>query len=479
MEKRANGAFLTEAPSSWTIVQQGIDGFAEWTLRGSWHAEGDYELERAQVYARIVREDDGRLVLAWTPAEMEEERSWTVRLRVPAGGLYRVETCLRVRKDDPAMEWPMRGDMIHHLGVGDLWIIAGQSNAAGYGRGPCEDGPEPGVHMLRLNGQWDMASHPLNDPTATRFAPNREWSNPGHSPFLLFGKRLRAELGYPIGLLPTALGGSHLHSWNPEEQGELYRNMLDIAAAAGGRVKGVLWYQGCSDANMPETDESDTYLERFGAWVRCLRKDFGDSELPVLTVQLNRLIGWETGDELDRCWGRVREAQKEAAERLPNVYVVPSLDCEVCDNIHNAPAGNRLIGERLAAAALGGVYGKRGFERHRAPRAKEAVIRRGISSHEASGAGEIVLRFSDVCGRLLAHTKEEVFRAEDEAGKLGVIEWRVTGEAEIVLSLSREPVGETFVHGAYETNPAYYVPFDDESRLPMLAFYRLQAREPG
>lgn len=471
MEKRANGSYLTEAPSSWTILQQEADGYAELTLRGIWHAEGDYELARAQVYARVVREDDGRLVLTWTPGVMEEGRRWTATLRVPAGGLYRVETCLRVRQDDSAMEWPMRGDMIHHLGIGDLWIIAGQSNAAGYGRGPCDDRPEPGVHMLRLNGQWDMASHPLNDPTDTLFAPNREWSNPGHSPFLLFGKRLKAELGYPIGLIPAALGGSHLRSWNPEEQGELYRNMLEIAAAAGGRLKGLLWYQGCSDANMPETDESATYLERFGAFVRHLREDFGDDSLPVLTVQLNRLIGWETGDELDRCWGRVREAQKEAALRLPGVYVVPSLDCGVCDNIHNGPDGNRLIGERLAAAALGGVYERRGYERHRAPRASAASIRQS----EETGTFEIVLRFSDVSGQLLAHTKEEVFTAEDEHGRIEVTEWRVTGETEIVLALSREPSGETFVHGAYETNPAYYVPFDDESRLPMLAFYRLQA----
>ncbi|XID92367.1 sialate O-acetylesterase [Paenibacillaceae bacterium WGS1546] len=471
MENRPNGAYVTEGPSSWTILQQGPDGFADLALHGNWHADDSYDPERAQVYARIVREEDGRLVLSWTPCAMEEGRRWSARLRAPAGGLYRVETCLRVRKDDPAMEWPMRGDMIHHLGVGDLWVIAGQSNAAGYGRGPHDDGPEPGVHMLRLNGHWDMASHPLNDPTDTLYAPNREWSNPAHSPFLLFGKRLKAALGYPIGLVPTALGGSHLRSWNPEEQGELYRNMLDIARAAGGKVKGVLWYQGCSDANMPETDEAATYLERFGSLVRRLREDFGDAGLPVLTVQLNRLIGWETSDSLDRCWGLVRDAQKEAAERYPGVYVVPSLDCEVCDNIHNGPSGNRLIGERLAAAALGGAYGLPGYGAFRAPRAESARIRR----NEETGGAELAIRFADVAGQLLAHTNEEVFRAEDANGWIGVTEWRVAGPREIVLALSREPSGETFVHGAYETNPAYYVPFDDETRLPMLAFYRLRA----
>lgn len=467
MEKQTSGAFIASGPSHWAVLQQ-RDGFAEVTLEGTWDAAGDYDLSKAQVYARIVREDDGRIVLPWEPCRMEAEKRWSANLLVPAGGLYRLETCLRVRADDPAMEWPMRGDMIHHLGVGDLWVIAGQSNAAGYGRGPHEDAPEPGVNMLRLNGCWDMASHPLNDPTQTLFAPNRELSNPGHSPFLVFGKKLKKELGYPIGLIPAALGGSHLRSWNPDEQGELYRNMMDIVRLAGGKVKGVLWIQGCSDAGMPDTDESETYLKRFASLVRHLREDFDDDQLPVLTVQINRLIGWEVSDALDRCWGRVREAQKEAAQRIPGVYVVPSLDCRVCDNIHNGPGGNLIIGERLAAAALAGVYGKPGVHA-RAPRAVKATVR----PNPEAGGNEIVLQFSDVSGQLLAHTTEEVFKVEDAAGWVCVKEWRILGPREILLVPARNLEGEAYVHGAFETNPAYYVPFDDATRWPMLSFYRL------
>jgi len=511
--QRASGAYITEGPAAWTILQQDADGFADVALQGYWQVidgVGDYDLERATVYVRVLREDDGRVVWPWEPCRMaegleeqersaslelslevgkgrmaleEQERRWSARLRLPAGGLYRLETCLRVRRDDPAMEWPMRGDMIHHLGVGDVWLIAGQSNAAGYGRGAHDDAPEPGVHMLRLNGQWDMASHPLNDPTGTLFAPNREWSNPAHSPFLLFGKLLRSALGYPIGLVPTALGGSHLRSWNPDESGELYRNMREIVGLAGDRVRGVLWYQGCSEACSPETDESQTYLERFEAFVRHLRADFSDDALPlpVLTVQLNRLIGWEVSDALDRCWGRVREAQKEAALRIPSVYIVPSLDGDVCDNIHNGPNANRLIGTRLAEAALAHVYEERdggvrdrGLARThaRAPRAVAANVRR----NEEKERFEIAIKFADVAGRLLAHTTEKAFAVEDESGGIGVPEWQVAGTSEIVLALAREPVGETFVHGAFETNPAYYVPFDDATRWPMLAFYRLSAR---
>ncbi|GGD83091.1 sialate O-acetylesterase [Paenibacillus nasutitermitis] len=466
METSQIGVRVTEGPSSWTVLQQ-TGGYADLSLRGDWNVNGDYDPDLVKAYVRIVNEEDGQAVLPWQPCGMHEKQHWSVRLSVPAGGLYRAETCLRIRKDDPAMEWPLRGDMIHHLGVGDLWIIAGQSNAAGYGKGPYDDQPELGVHMLRHNGHWDMATHPLNESTGTLHPPNREWSNPGHSPFLVFGKRLKQATGYPIGLIQTALGGSHLRSWNPEEEGELYRNMKQIVEQAGRKIKGILWYQGCSDANMPETDESVTYLRRFRTVVDHWREDFGLDTLPVLTVQLNRLIGWEVSDALDRCWGRVREAQKQAAEEIPGVYVVPALDSPLSDNIHNSPAGNLKIGERLARVALSAVYGS--HLPYRAPRAVKALSR----VNPETEVSEIVLQFADVAGFLLTHTKEDVFTVEDAAGRIGVMEWHIIADHEVLLTLSRHPQEGAAVHGAFETNPAYYVPFDNATQWPMLAFYGL------
>ena len=122
------------------------------------------------VEIRLVREETGTPVnasLDWRAVETGSDGTWRGDLGpVPAGGPYRLETRFNP-KGNKLGEWSLRGDMRHFLGVGDLWIIAGQSNASGYGRAPYEDAPELGLHMLRHNGSWTLASHPLSDATAS------------------------------------------------------------------------------------------------------------------------------------------------------------------------------------------------------------------------------------------------------------------------------------------------------------------------
>lgn len=438
-----------------------MKGQCDTILTGYWSADTD-EDHRAQVFARVVKEDDASTVVPWQAAQMREDRRWSVRLSLPAGGLYRIETCLSIGHE--ALEWAIRGDMIHHIGVGDLYVIAGQSNAAGYGRGPFYDPPEPGIHLLRNNGLWDMASHPFNESTETIHPENREGANPGHSPFLAFGRIIRQRTGWPIGLLQTALGGSPLKSWNPDEDGTLYNNMLQIVKSAGGRVRGILWYQGCSDAN---PQDSVTYLERFRHVVQCWRRDLNDPELPILTVQLNRYTAVTAADEAtNRAWGTVREAQRQATETIPGVHVIPALDCQLSDEIHNSPAGNMMIGERIANAALANIYGLPAL--HRAPRLAKSTLGPATSDGQAT----IHLRFADVAGRLSAiGPQERVFTVEDGDGDVPLNRWSVIGRDLIELVLSRRPEGSVRVHGAYETNPAAFLPLDIETHMPMLAFY--------
>lgn len=447
------GVRVDDGPLPFRILQQDGAGGARLSVAGRWGHDGR---DAATVEVRIVGEQDQSSVVPWQRARMEADAQWELTFdAVPAGGLYRIETRLVLEGAPP--EWGLRGDIIHHVGVGDLWLIAGQSNAAGYGRGPVFDPPEMGVHILKNDETWDVAAHPLNDPTGSTH-PNREIANPGHSPYLAFARALRRALGYPIGLIQTALGNSPLSQWNPAENPDapLYRNLLHCVRLAGGRVRGVLWYQGESDTN-PGLAES--YERRFADFVGRLRADLQSPDLPIIVAQINRYTGRQS-DEEHRGWSIVREAQRRA-RKLGRVAVVPTLDLPLSDDCHTSPQGNLLLGERKAAAALNVVYG-----RGSAPQFPDiSRATRGIDGRT------VELHFSDVPSRLqfIAPGKHD-FVVEDERGPAAIREARCVAPDRVLLKLERAVSERALVHGGYGANPPANLR-DAEQNTPVLGFY--------
>lgn len=436
------------------ILQQN-NGYADLTISGAF-VMSDPSLTVEKVYARIMAEDNGSVIIPWTECQIYEKGKWKLTFKdIPAGGLYRVETSM-----DHSKAQKIRGDMIHHVGVGDIFVIAGQSNAAGYGKDSAYDPPEIGIHAFKNSGKWDLASHPLSDSTGSEFAENRDIGVPGHSPYICFARVLKKELGYPIGLIPTALGGSSLSRWNPDEDGTLYRNMLKRVISAGGKVKAMLWYQGCADA---DGNSADTYLTRFTGMVNHVRQDFNNENLPVFTVQINRFVV-PASDSNDRSWGRIRESQRQAAAKIPFVFIVPASDCTLSDAIHNSARANLMLGERLAKSALFNIYGKKYFSE--AP---------NVSKVKKVAKTRIQLTFDNVIGQLYAYEvgPEKIpFTVEDENGRLEIKGYEINRD-EIILDTDREPGRECVIHGVWEQNPPFFAPIDNISYLPILSFYGL------
>lgn len=227
------GVVIERGASPWQIFQQNEQGFAVIRLSGTAHrVRQSFELPlefsavpdgSITVKARIALESSGESVCPWTVCRTDADGRWSVTFdRVPAGGLYRVETYMEYQGWDGLSS--TRGDMIHNIGVGDVFVVAGQSNAAGRAKNPVEDAPELGVHLLRDSGVWDLATHPLGETTGSVHQGHFENHNPGHTPWLHFAKLLKRELGYPIGIVMSAYGGAPLRWWNPEENGSLYFN---------------------------------------------------------------------------------------------------------------------------------------------------------------------------------------------------------------------------------------------------------------
>lgn len=461
------GVTIDEGPRDWHILQQDTTGHAGFGLSGHWAPyAGDSDDPRGnRVEVRLVYEGSGCPVSAaldWTAARMAPDRAWSILLSgIPAGGLYRVET--RVWRHGSEDERPLRGDYIHCLGVGDVWCIAGQSNASGTGAGIAEDEPELGVHLFGNDEVWKLATHPLEDATGSLHPITMTGIYHGHSPWLAFAKTLKHKLGYPIGLIPAALGGSPLQRWNPEQAGEadLYDNMMDMIAKAGGRVRGLVWYQGESDCN-PE--DVATYARRFRAFAEHLRRDLGDPDLPILTAQINRFTtpslslspSGKCTPEADRLWSMMREVQRRLALDLPQVSIIPTLDLALSDNIHNAAASQVTLGQRFARVALGKVYGK------------ECLSAFGQIDSARLDGRQIVAHFRDVSGGWTTVAPVNEFSVQDEQGWVPIERVALEDGGEVRLALSREPDGRVTLHSAYGSDPV--IGLRDGSRQPLLAF---------
>lgn len=450
---------ISAGAQDWQIFQQEA-GYGRISLEGSCRLEPGEAV--CPVAVRVVREDTGETVLPWTAAQTEPDGAWRLTLdRVPAGGLYRIETCMRCTAEgEPVWDYPCRwdfgGDTRHHIGVGELFVIAGQSNAAGYGEGAVSDPPQLGVHMLRSSDRWDLAAHPLNDSTDTRHSANAESGNSGHSPYLAFARMVQKYRGCPVGLIPCALGGSPLSQWLPP-QGDLYCNMIDRIREAGSRVAGVLWYQGCTDAL---AGDCDGYEAGFLSLVDQVRQTLQRPDLPFFTCQLGRLVGvGMTGEDLD--WSRIREIQRHIPRSHRGIYVLPTLDGMISDCIHNGPAYNVLLGERLARQVLSVLWGY-DFPCF-APDLEEVRCQ----------GNALTLRFAPVYGYLYCFTQAPdrlPFRIHDDLGPIAVTQLRQQQPDALDLTLSRPPQGTLTVHCGYGPDPAGPMVVDFATRYPVLAF---------
>ncbi len=234
--------------------------------------------------------------------------------------------------------------------VGDLWVLAGQSNMEGVGNLIDVTPPHPKVMLLGMDGQWGQAEEPLHwlidspdavhsgnpNNRADRAAQAHKSRTKGAGLGLPFAVAMVEATGVPVGLVACAHGGTSMEQWNPnkKEQGgaSLYGSMLRQVKLAGGKVKGVLWYQGESDAN---ANASKVFAKAFSDLIAAVRSDFGQPELPFYYVQIGRFV--RGGDPKD--WNAVQDAQRVIPERVANTAVISVIDLELDDGIHVGTQG--------------------------------------------------------------------------------------------------------------------------------------------
>ena len=116
-------------------------------------------------------------------------------------------------------------------------------------------------------------------------------------------------------------------------------------------VRGVLWYQG--ESNAPTVERSLAYQREMETMIRDWRFHWERPELPFFQVQLADYRMPEDHDQ-SSTWAFLRESQRKACLNEPETYLVTALDTGEEDDVH--PQDKKTVGERLAASVLYHVY---------------------------------------------------------------------------------------------------------------------------
>jgi sialate O-acetylesterase len=121
-------------------------------------------------------------------------------------------------------------------------------------------------------------------------------------------------------------------------------------------IKGVIWYQGESNANNME--QASAYRGQFATLIRSWRSAWaaGGDALPVLWVQLPNFGASDSTPPLRAAWATQRESM-EAALSLPMTGRAIAIDVGEPNDIH--PRNKKDVGARLARVARTVVYGEK------------------------------------------------------------------------------------------------------------------------
>jgi len=257
-----------------------------------------------------------------------------------------------------------------------VFIVAGQSNAVGYGSDasllpPPLDAPQSDVGFWFDEGPFFALANPsLRIDSGDMQIPLQfqtdgsglTFSGPvnGFGPEIKLGRVLADALSVDVAIVKFAVSGSSLAvDWNPATAGSLYHQMRDDLAGAlaalavagdGGQVGAVFWMQGEADAQTSET--AAAYEANVTGFIDRLRTEFFNGNLPFVFGRINVNI------DSSCCFSfpfkdEVRTAQANVAGAVPGTAMVDTDDLPlISDSVHFTAGGQLGLGERFANAYL-------------------------------------------------------------------------------------------------------------------------------
>ncbi len=222
------------------------------------------------------------------------ERAFTASLTIPSGGWHSLE--VRAKAPDQST----KSVNIAHVGAGEIFVIAGQSNSANFGEALTS--PQSGM-VVNFDGKsWRPAADPQ---------PGADGSGGSFIP--TFGDLTNKYFGVPVAVITCGSGGTSVREWQPQgttftkpptregntlrnddgtwmSNGRLYNQLVSRMKELGTNgFRAVLWHQGESDANQADPNRTLTekeYRSMLENLIVTSRKDIG-WQAPWMVAQVS------------------------------------------------------------------------------------------------------------------------------------------------------------------------------------------------
>lgn len=123
-----------------------------------------------------------------------------------------------------------------------------------------------------------------------------------------------------------------------------------IAPITGLPIKGILWYQG--ESNAQEADRVTEYAALLKLMINDYRARWHQPQMPFLGVQLSSI---DTMKYKGQLWPEFRDQQRQLFTTIPNGGMAVCSDIGALNDVH--PINKKAVGERLARLALNKTYG--------------------------------------------------------------------------------------------------------------------------
>jgi hypothetical protein len=272
---------------------------------------------------------------------------WTTIDAAPANGMYSGsltgqtggQGTLEVR----FVNNPSVSQSVAYVGVGDVFLIAGQSNASGRATNmQVYSGTSPLALLFGNDYVWKEMVDPTDSivgqiDAVSNVAPDGTVYG---SMWPLLATPFLASQSVPLAFVPCAAGGTSITAWQPgavhTNQTTLYGSMVARGLLTG--CKAVLWWQGetDSDAGMSQA----TYNSNLDTLANAINADLGVKLMPC------KLQNYTSGTAPNR--DAIRAAIVEAWGDNTNVLTGPDLSAIPSDDIYHLMSNAHLA----SAAAL-------------------------------------------------------------------------------------------------------------------------------